>query len=125
MAVWFIRVAVAYVVIGVIFGFVIGIQEKFAFANVHAHLNLVGWATLALAGVIYFLFPAAGNNRLAVVHFWLQNIGLPVFTIGLFLIDAGNVQAGVPPTAIGSLIVIAAILVFAINVWTNVKTVRA
>ena len=125
MAVWFIRIAVLYVVIGVIFGFVIGINGKLAFVNIHAHLNLLGWATLALAGIIYTLFPAAGNNKLAVTHFWLQNIGLPVFMAGLFVIDSGNTSAGVPPTAIGSLIVILAIVVFAVNVWMNVKTVRA
>lgn len=125
MAVWFIRIAVIYVVIGVIFGFVIGINEKMAFVNVHAHLNLLGWATLALAGIIYALFPAAGNNKLAVTHFWLQNIGLPVFMAGLFVVDSGNTSAGIPPTAIGSLVVILAIVVFAVNVWVNVKPMRA
>ena len=124
MAVWFIRIAVLYLVIGVIFGFVIGISEKLAFANVHAHLNLLGWATLALAGIIYTLFPAAGDNKLATTHFWLQNIGLPIFMVGMFLIDSGN-RAGIPPTAVGSLLVILAIVVFAVNVWMNVKTVRA
>ena len=124
MAVWFIRVSLAYVVIGVIYGIAIGITEQFGFANVHAHLNLLGWATLALAGIIYWLFPAAGNNRLAAAHFWLQNAGLPVFTAGMLLMDSGNRGAGIPLITAGSLIVLAAMVIFAINVWVNVRAVR-
>ena len=124
MAVWFIRVAVLYAVIGVILGVEIGIHHQFAYSNVHAHINLLGWATLALAGVIYALFPAAGNNRLAAAHFWLQNIGLPIFTMGMFGIDS-NIRAGVPLIGIGSMLVVFAMVLFAANVWTNVKMVRA
>jgi cbb3-type cytochrome oxidase subunit 1 len=121
MAVWFLRVAVLYIVFGVIFGLVIGMREQFAFANVHAHINLLGWATLALAGVIYRLFPEAGNNRLAVAHFWLQNVGLIAFVCGMFAIDAGNPGAGLPPTITGAVITILGIVIFAVNVWLHVR----
>jgi cbb3-type cytochrome oxidase subunit 1 len=76
---------------------------------------------LALAGVIYVLFPKAGNNRLAVAHFWLQNVGLLVFVTGLFIIDSGNAAAGIVPTSAGAILAILGIIVFAINVWTNVR----
>lgn len=120
MAIWFLRIAVLYVVFGVIFGLVIGIREQLAFANIHAHINLLGWATLALAGLIYWIFPAAGKSRLAVAHFWLQNVGLVIFVSGLFMIDAGNPGAGVPPTSVGAILAILGIVTFAINVWRNV-----
>lgn len=123
MGIWFIRIAVVYVVIGVVFGFVMGITEKFAYADVHAHINLLGWATLALAGILYTLFPAAGNNRLAVVHFWLHNIGLPIFMVGLFMLS-NNDRGGVPYAAVGSIIAILGIITFATNVWLNVKPAR-
>ncbi|HEV7180635.1 MAG TPA: hypothetical protein VGN11_12245 [Candidatus Baltobacteraceae bacterium] len=121
MAIWFIRISLAYIVIGVIFGLIIGISEKLAFANVHAHINLLGWATLALAGIIYTLFPAAGNSRLAVAHFWLHNIGLPIFMVGLYIVDSGNLSGGIPATSTGAIITILGILCFAFNVWFNVK----
>ncbi len=124
MGIWFIRIAVVYVVIGMIFGQVMGITEKFAYADVHAHINLLGWATLALAGVIYTIFPAAGTNRLAVAHFWLHNIGLPVFVIGLFLL-ASNDRTGLPFAIVGSTLAILGILVFATNVWINVRPATA
>ena len=121
MAIWFIRIAVVYLVVGVIAGQLMGITEKFAYADVHAHINLLGWATLALSGIIYTLFPKAGQNRLAIVHFWLHNIGLPLFVIGLFLL-ATNDQRGVAFAIVGSSLAILGILVFATNVWLNAKS---
>jgi cbb3-type cytochrome oxidase subunit 1 len=120
MGIWFLRIAVLYLVFGVIFGFVMGISEKVQFASVHAHINLLGWATLALAGIIYTLFPGAGNNRLAAVHFWLHNIGLPIFLIGLYLVAAGHVL--VPVLSAGATIAIVGIILFAINVLLNVRS---
>jgi hypothetical protein len=121
MGVWFLRVAVVYLVIGVVFGMVMGITEQFQFANVHAHINLLGWATLALSGVIYALFPGAGSNKLATAHFWLQNIGLPVFAIGLFLNDTTMGKAAIPIISVGAIVAILGIIVFATNVLLNVK----
>jgi cbb3-type cytochrome oxidase subunit 1 len=100
---------------------VMGITEQFQFANVHAHINLLGWATLALSGVIYALFPGAGSNKLATAHFWLQNIGLPVFAIGLFLNDTTMGKAAIPIISVGAIVAILGIIVFATNVLLNVK----
>jgi cbb3-type cytochrome oxidase subunit 1 len=119
MGIWFLRVAVIYLVFGMIFGFVMGITEKLQFISVHAHINLLGWATLALAGVIYSIFPSAGNNRLAAWHFWLHNIGLPIFLIGLYLVGAGRVL--VPVLSAGAIISIVGIILFATNVLLNVR----
>jgi len=124
MGALFIRVAVVYVVIGVLFGMVIGIMERFEFADVHAHINLLGWATLALAGLIYTLYPRAGSNRLAVWHFWLQNIGLPIFIIGLFLFNIIG-RPAIPIISTGAIIAILGIITFAINVLTNVRPLDA
>lgn len=119
MNVWFIRVAVVYLGIGVLFGLVMGIMGKFQFADVHAHINLLGWATLALAGVIYTLFPQAGNSKLTVWHFWFHNVGLPIFVIGLFCEAAG--KAAIPIISVGAIIAIIGILIFLVNVLANVR----
>ena len=121
MSIWFLRVAVVYLVIGVVFGMVMGITEQFQFANAHAHINLLGWATLALSGVIYTLFPSAGSNKLATVHFWLQNIGLPIFAVGLFLNDGAMGKGAIPIISTGAIVAILGIIVFATNVLLNVK----
>ncbi|MGZ3497926.1 MAG: cytochrome-c oxidase [Vulcanimicrobiaceae bacterium] len=121
MGVTFLKVAVVYAVIGVVFGLVMGISGQLQFASVHAHLNLLGWATLALSGVIYVLFPAAGAHPIAKWQFWLQNLGLPVFVTGLVLIQSGNTATGIPLASTGSLLVIAGVVLLAINVFLNVR----
>lgn len=114
------RVAVVYFVIGVIFGMYIGITQQFQFSSVHAHINLLGWASLALSGIIYCLFPAAGESRLGQWHFWLHNIGLPVMVIGLYLEIAQ--LASLPLIPIGGIVAIIGIILFAVNMFVNAKS---
>src|SRR6185369_14815875 len=79
----FIHIAVAYLVVGATLGLAMGISQKFALQPVHAHILLAGWLSLAMAGVIYKLYPAASATKLATAHFWLHNVGLPIFMAGL------------------------------------------
>ena len=72
MGVRFLKIAAVYLVVGTLLGVYMGATEKFALAPVHAHLLLLGWASLALAGIIYHLHPAAGETRLARIHFWMR-----------------------------------------------------
>ena len=65
----FLRVAVIYVLLGVTLGIGMAGSHNYAFAPVHAHLNLLGWASMALFGLWYRSAPAAGETRLAKVHF--------------------------------------------------------
>src|SRR2546423_29887 len=96
------KLAVIYLLIGVAMGIVMGASENFTLRPVHAHVNLLGWATLALAGLVYSVFPQAGQSRLAKVHFWLQNLALPVMMVALTLLLLGN-PAVIPVLAIAEL----------------------
>jgi hypothetical protein len=120
MATRFLRIAVVYLVIGVVFGIWMGITQQFQFAPAHAHLNLLGWASLALMGVIYHLFPAAARTRLAHWHFWLYNIGAAGFVISLTCVIAGNEHMR-QPLIIASNVIILGVVLFAINVFANVR----
>ncbi|MGH8306639.1 MAG: cytochrome-c oxidase [Gammaproteobacteria bacterium] len=120
MARIWIKIAVVYLLIGVIFGLVMGMSHQFQYAPVHAHINLLGWASLGLAGVIYWLCPRAGGHWLGLVHFWLHNIGLPIFVIGLFFLQAGH-PAAQPVVAIGATIAVIGIVFFTLNVFLNLK----
>ncbi|MGD8192203.1 cytochrome-c oxidase [Brevibacillus ginsengisoli] len=113
------RIAVAYFVFGVLFGMYIGIVQLFQLATVHAHVNLLGWVSLALAGLIYTLYPAAATNALGKWHFWLHNIGLPIMVVGLYL-EIMQI-ASLPLIPLGGTIAIIGILCFFLNVFVNVK----
>jgi cbb3-type cytochrome oxidase subunit 1 len=87
---------------------------------VHAHINLLGWATMALAGLIYTVFPAAGASKLAKVHFWLQNISLPIMMGALTMLLLGNPKV-IPILATAEFIAAAGVITFAINIFLNLK----
>jgi cbb3-type cytochrome oxidase subunit 1 len=117
----FLKIAVIYLFIGALLGLVMGITQNFALVPVHAHLLLLGWASLALAGLVYHLYPAASVTRLARVHFWLHNLGLPVFMVALGLLLSGR-EMFVPIVAIAASVVLIGLAIFAVNVLVNVKS---
>ena len=118
MAHRFIKIAVLYLALGVSMGVVMGMTHVFTFTPVHAHLNLLGWASLALVGLVYHAYPQAAETRLATIHFWLHNVGLPPLMISLALMLAGH-AAFEPVVGISSLVVAAGVMVFVVNVWKS------
>lgn len=71
--------------VGVTLGVVMGIRHDFALAPVHAHINLVGWASLSLFGIVYKLYPEMARSRLAALHFILAAPAALMFPIGIAL----------------------------------------
>jgi cbb3-type cytochrome oxidase subunit 1 len=123
MGVKLIKIASIYFVVGVCFGMFMSISHKFEYASVHAHINLVGWVSLALAGLVYHVFPEAGKSILGKIHFWLHNIGLPLMMISLFFLVSGNTSAE-PFVAVGGTLTALAVLTFMINVLKNVSAAK-
>jgi hypothetical protein len=115
--VWF-KLAVVYLITGIGLGIGMGASENFTLRPVHAHINLLGFTVLALAGLIYSVFPAAGASRLARIHFWLHNLALPVMMISLAMLLLGN-AAFVPALVAGEFVAAAGVIVFACNVFLN------
>jgi len=121
MANRFLKVAVVYFLLGNLLGMFMGISEDHTLIPVHAHINLLGWVSLALAGIVYRLFPTAAKSRLAPVHFWLYNIGLPIMMVAI-AIELNGHPAVKPAIGIGAMLVIAAVVLFAVNVFRNVSS---
>ena len=124
MAIRFLKIAVLYLALGVAAGLVMGITHQFQYAPLHAHINLLGWASLALAGLIYHHYPVAAATRLAQWHFWLHNIGLPVFMIALAFRLSGYEQAE-RVIAMGALLTLVGVQLFVINVIRNLRPAAA
>ena len=57
---WFLILAAACLIVGVVMGIAMGVVHDFRLGPVHAHLNLLGWASLALFGLTYRAYPARG-----------------------------------------------------------------
>ncbi|CAH2713614.1 hypothetical protein BACCIP111895_00750 [Neobacillus rhizosphaerae] len=120
MGLKFIKISVVYFVIGVCIGMYMSMTQKFTFTSVHVHINLLGWMSMALAGLIYVAFPSAEKTTLAKVHFWIHNISLPIMMIGLAFLVSGTEKAE-PAVATGGTLMVLGIILFAINVLKNCK----
>ena len=116
--VWY-RLAIVYFVVATALGLYMGMTGSHGLVPVHAHLNLLGWASLALTGILYDRFPAATTTRLYPIHFWVYNITLPVAMLTLALLLLRGNEALVPVVGIVSLILFASIVVFAANIWRS------
>jgi len=112
------KIAAMYMVAGLVLGLAMGISSDFSLSSVHSHLLLLGWATMAITGFAYILAPACGQSRLAHLHFWGHNVGLPVMMASLALSIYG-VKAAEKTIAAGSTVVLISLLFFAINLHRN------
>jgi len=115
------KLAVVYLILGIGLGIAMGASQDFTLRPVHAHLNLLGWTTMALAGLIYTVFPRAGASRLAKVHFWLMNAALPVMMGALATLLATGNKGVVPVLASSEIVAAVAVLAFAANLFLNLK----
>jgi hypothetical protein len=111
------RIAVLYWVCGVSWGIYMGATKNFNDVPVHAHLNLLGWVSLGLCGLIYAKAPHLEQSLLAKAHFWLHNLGLPPLMIAVWLIVNGHEEIGGPLAGIFSVVMGLGVLSFAVNLW--------
>src|SRR5262245_26327667 len=67
----FISAGLICLLIGMSVGIWMGVREDILYAPAHAHLNLVGWVTLCLYGLIHRAYPSLAAAKLAPVQLWL------------------------------------------------------
>ena len=109
----FFLAAVLCVTGGMFWGLQMGASGDHSMAGAHVHLNLVGWATMALFGVYYRLTPQAAQGWLPRVHAVLAIGGVAVMVSGLYIVFSG----GAPGAAIaGGMMSFASMLIFLFTV---------
>jgi hypothetical protein len=113
-------VSVVILLIGMLAGIAMGITQNFALAPAHAHLNLVGGVLLFLFGLYYRLVPGAGTTWLARLQGWLHIAGAVVFPAGVAVVLTKGPAFEAAPIA-GALIVVAAMALFAVNVFRTAR----
>lgn len=121
MGVKFIKVSVIYFFIGIALGIYMGVADLFQFSSAHAHINLLGWVSFAVMGLIYHVFPSAGENTLAKIHFLFMMIGVPLLSFAMILFGLGQFQIGGPLSGIGGILIFIGAILFVINIIKNVK----
>ena len=109
-------VSVVILLVGMLAGIAMGVQQDFTLAPAHAHLNLVGGILLFLFGLYYRLVPAAGNSPLAKVQGWLHIAGAILFPAGVAIVVLKGTSFIAAPI-VGSLIAVAAVALFTVIVF--------
>jgi hypothetical protein len=107
---------------GMFWGVAMASSNDHTMMPAHAHLNLMGWATLALMGTFYAL--SGRNDRLGWANYWLSTLSVVVSIPALAMLLGGNAAA--EKFAIGgSLLAILGMLTFIASVLATWRAPKA
>ena len=119
---YFLTLSAACLIAGVALGIGMGIAHDFQFAPVHAHINLLGFVSLAVFGIVYRLYPELGASRLAALHLAVAAPSAVACPGGIYL----SIAHEAPGVAIGaSLLWFAGALLFFANLVWNFLLARS
>jgi hypothetical protein len=114
----FLQLAVLFGLIGMGLGVMMGKTQDFTLHAVHAHINLLGWVSMSLYGLVYRAVPKAAAGILPVIHFWLAVASYLVMMPALAMFYLGHKEMEMV-LAVTSMTMWASMLLFAIIVWRS------
>lgn len=86
MSLNWIRVSSVYFVLGIALGIYMIATSNYEWVA-YLHILVFGWLSSAVIGLIYNNFNFPDDTDLAKAQFWLFNIGLVIFLMGVLLIS--------------------------------------
>jgi hypothetical protein len=95
---YFLLLAAILLIAGVVMGIYMAAAHDYQLTPVHAHINLVGWASLAIYGLAYRAYPGMKARRIARWHFGLAASAAVLMGPGIALAVLHQIE----PLAIGS-----------------------
>lgn len=121
----FFATGVLFVLTGMALGMYMGATENFTLASVHAHLNLVGWVTMALYGTFYALTRGTLSVGMAWINYVLSLAGGLVMlpALAMFLTH-GNDPKYVPVMVTGEILTALGMATFGISVFRELFRAR-
>jgi hypothetical protein len=106
-----------FVLVGMFAGMYMGANEDFRLAPAHAHLNLLGWVTMALYGGFYAFTAKTMSKRLAWTNYALSTAGVLVMIPALAIYLTSRDTAVVPFLAAGQGLTVLSLLVFLVSAF--------
>jgi hypothetical protein len=118
--------AAVFGAIGMAMGLYMGIGGDFALSHAHSHIQLAGWATLAIYG-LYHRGVVRTRNRLAWVQVGLALIGTPLFTSGLtaYLLSGTETKPFIVVAMLSGILVAASMVLFLVVVIADGRVGRS
>jgi hypothetical protein len=118
VSLWFFAVAPLYVLLGMGVGIYMGASQNFTIAPAHAHLNLIGWVTMALYGT-FFALARDASKKLAWTVFWLNNVAVAIMFPSLAMVlTQGDSSPFILPLIVSEFLAFAGMACFAFAVWS-------
>jgi len=112
------------VFLGMLWGMHMGEAEDFTLMPAHAHLNLVGWVTMALYGTFYALTHASLKPKLAWANFILAAVGVAAMIPSLALYLPAHDAKYIPGIIVGEIATVLSLLVFGVSVYRELVRPR-
>lgn len=81
----FFATAALAALIGMLWGIHMSANHDYALSPAHGHLNLIGFAVMAVYGTYYALTPEAAESMLSKIHYLLALAGLILIVPGIVL----------------------------------------
>lgn len=105
---------------GMTLGMTMGISQDFTLSPAHAHLNLLGWVTMAIYGLYH-----RGAGRVGGLVGWLQVVsgalGAGLMALGLGLYLSSGDERFMPVVIVGSLLAVLGMVLFAALVLVDIR----
>ena len=120
----FIKSSLAWFAGGVLLGVGMAVKpELVIYKPAHLHMNFLGFVTMMIFGVGYHILPRVAGSPLqwkwmAIVHWWLANIGLALMVAGFILRPWFN-SPGQMVLATGAVCSAVGALSFVMNIWRS------
>jgi uncharacterized membrane protein len=108
--------------IGMAWGIQMSATGDHSLSPAHAHLNLLGWGSLAIFAVFYHLVPAAADSLLAKIQGGVAIVGLVLIVPGIVI---ALTQLGETLAKIGSVLTILSMLLFVVVILTKGRAAQA
>ncbi|NMD09349.1 MAG: hypothetical protein GYA66_15370 [Phyllobacteriaceae bacterium] len=106
----YILLGLVWVIAGMVFGIWLGASNHLNYANSHAHMNLLGFVTSVLFGLLHWAYPALAKSSLAIWQFAIYELGVALLVIGKILVDGGQqtlfLEVGSRVTIAGALLML-------------------
>jgi hypothetical protein len=119
------KAAILFMVLGISVGIYMSASGDHGLTGLHAHINLVGWASMGIFAALYRAFPALEESKLAPWHFWVYLVGFVLMMGSLFLLLGG---AGLSLQPLGERTIpftanltFIGVILGLVTIWKNVK----
>ena len=129
---WMVKTSLLYFILALVTGVLLGLRQWLppgwlpgGLFPVYLHLYMVGWVTMLIFGVVYWMFPKyslsslRGSERMGWAVYWLLNLGLLLRAVGESLVQPGSAWGWL--LALSALLQLLAGLGFILNTWPRVK----